>query len=287
MIYLRTKIIFALFFCTIVRAEPRGAVDSSNSVTFPVDSLPNNNFSGITVSQTENRLSTNDIIIGSAGTAAACALFFQYDQKTYDYFHDLKRNNGFIKDLGPKISYLGDGTLSLGLFSGFVGYGFAFHNKKAIEVGKIGLESFFLSGIAVQLFKQLCGRERPSASTRPGGFWHGPFGFFRQHSGESKSASSFDAFPSGHTATAFAAATTLSDFYDEPWVSYTSYSLAALCAVSRITESTHWLSDCFIGAIIGFYSTRLMEKITYGTTDVTIIPFVDSNRSGFQILVML
>jgi membrane-associated phospholipid phosphatase len=224
--------------------------------------------------------SVNWTLVSAGGTIAVTAILFHYDQQIYDNLYDWKRNNQIVKDISPIVTNLGDGTFSLGFFGGFVGYGLIFENKKAVEMGKIGIESFFLTGITVQLLKQLCGRERPSAATRPGGFWHGPFAFFRQPKGVSKGIPSFDAFPSGHTATVFAAATTLSDFYTDSWVSYTSYSLATLCAISRITESTHWLSDCFIGAIIGHYGTRLVERLNYGSTDITITPWANENQYG-------
>jgi membrane-associated phospholipid phosphatase len=282
------KSIFAIscvvFLC---EAQPLGSIGSDSSNAVPAEGIPKKIPQESPKIIEDSESSTNYILIGSAGAVAITALLFQYDQKIYDKFYDVKRNNQFVKDSGPIVSYLGDGTISFGLFGGFVGYGLAFKDKKAIEVGKIGIESFLFSGLAVQLFKHLCGRERPSASTRPGGFWSGPFAFFRQPTGVSKGIASFDAFPSGHTASAFAAATTLSDYYTEPWVSYTSYSLATLCAISRITESTHWMSDCFIGAIIGFYGTRIIEKINYGTTDVTIIPFVDASQSGLCLSVKL
>jgi membrane-associated phospholipid phosphatase len=97
--------------------------------------------------------------------------------------------------------------------------------------------------------------------------------------------SSFDAFPSGHTVTIFAAATTISDFYTEPWVSYTCYSLASLTAISRITESTHWMSDCFVGAIIGYYGTKLVEKWNYGSGDITLLPQADEHQYGLLLSV--
>jgi membrane-associated phospholipid phosphatase len=156
---------------------------------------------------------------------------------------------------------------------------YVFKNEKAFEVGKIGLESFLLTGVTVQLFKNLCGRERPSAATRNGGFWHGPFSYIREPKG-GKGISSFDSFPSGHTTTVFAAATTISDFYTEPWVSYTCYSLATVVAVSRVTESTHWLSDCFVGAIFGYYGTKLVERLNYGSGGIALLPYADEDQYG-------
>jgi hypothetical protein len=259
------NIIFTVFyiisFCTAQELHPTGS-DSTN-------------FSSSSVNWT---------VIGAAGAVAVTAVLFHYDQQIYDDLYSWKMNNKIVKDVSPVITNLGDGVFSIGLFGGFSGYGLIFKDKKAVEVGKIGIESFLLTGISVQLFKNLCGRERPSAATRTGGFWHGPFSYLREPKG-GKGIASFDAFPSGHTTTVFAAATTISDFYTDPWVSYLCYSLATITGVSRVTESTHWLSDCFVGAIIGHYGTRLVEKLNYGSSDITLLPQADEHRYGLLLSV--
>jgi membrane-associated phospholipid phosphatase len=224
------------------------------------------------------------IYIGVGSAVLLTAVMFQYDQQIYDDLYTWKMHNPAVKKISPAITNLGDGSFSIGLFSGFVGYGLIFKDAKACEAGKIGLESFLLTGVTVQLLKHLCGRERPSAATCDGGFWHGPFSYLREPKG-GRGISSFDAFPSGHTVTIFAAATTISDFYTEPWVSYTCYSLASLIAISRITESTHWMSDCFVGAIIGYYGTKLVEKWNYGSGDITLLPQVDEHQYGLLLSV--
>jgi len=224
------------------------------------------------------------VYVGVGSAVLLTAVMFQYDQQIYDDLYRWKISNPAVKNISPIITNLGDGSFSMGLFSGFVGYGLIFKDAKGYEVGKIGLESFLLTGVTVQLLKNLCGRERPSAATRDGGFWHGPFSYLREPQG-GRGISSFDAFPSGHTATVFAAATTISDFYTESWVPYICYSFASLTAISRITESTHWLSDCFVGAIIGYYGTKVVEKWNYGSGNVTLLPQVDDHRYGLLLSV--
>jgi membrane-associated phospholipid phosphatase len=222
--------------------------------------------------------------IGVSSAVLITAVMFHYDQQIYDDLYKWKMTNKAVNKISPVITDLGDGVFSIGLFGGFAGYGLIFKDKKAFEVGKIGFESFLLTGVTVQLFKHLCGRERPSAATRPGGFWHGPLAHIREPKG-GKGIASFDAFPSGHTTTIFAAATTISDFYTESWVSYTCYSLAGITAISRVTESTHWISDCFVGAIIGYYGTKLVEKLNYGSSGITLLPQADEHQYGLLLSV--
>jgi membrane-associated phospholipid phosphatase len=222
--------------------------------------------------------------IGAGSAVLITAVLLHNDQQIYDNLYQWKIRNKIVNNVSPVITNLGDGTFSLGLFGGFAGYGLIFKDEKAFEAGKIGIESFLLTGITVQLFKNLCGRERPSAATRTGGFWHGPFAYFREPKG-GKGISSFDAFPSGHTTTVFAAATTISDFYTESWVSYLCYSLATATAISRVTESTHWMSDCFVGAIIGHYGTKLVEKLNYGSGGIALLPQAGEHQYGLLLSV--
>jgi len=227
------------------------------------------------------------VYIGAGGAVLLTAVMFQYDQQIYDGLHMWKIHNPAVKKISPVITNLGDGSFSMGLFGGFVGYGLIFKDTKACEVGKIGLESFLLTGVTVQLLKHLCGRERPSDATQPGGFWHGPFAYLDKNRKGNRGLAAFDSFPSGHTTTVFAAATTISDFYTKSWVSYTCYSLASLTAISRITESTHWISDCFIGAIIGYYGTKIVEKWNYGSSSITLLPQADKHQYGLLLSVKL
>jgi membrane-associated phospholipid phosphatase len=222
--------------------------------------------------------------VGIGGAVLTTAVLFHYDQQIYDGLYRWKTSNTAVNKISPVITDLGDGAFSIGLFGGFAGYGLIFKDAKACEVAKIGFESFLLTGVAVQVLKHMCGRERPSAATRDGGFWHGPFSYLRERK-NGMGISSFDAFPSGHTATIFSAATTISDFYKDPWVSYTCYSLASLTAVSRITESTHWLSDCFVGALIGYYGTKLVEHWNEGPESITLLPHVDEYQYGLHLCV--
>jgi len=100
------------------------------------------------------------VYVGVCGSVLLTAVMFHYDQQIYDDLYRWKMSNPSVKKISPVITNLGDGSFSMGLFGGFVGYGWIFKDAKACEVGKIGLESFLLTGMTVQLLKNLCGRER-------------------------------------------------------------------------------------------------------------------------------
>lgn len=68
-----------------------------------------------------------------------------------------------------------------------------------------------------------------------------------------------NSFPSGHTATAFMAATMLTKEYGykSHWVGISSYTLATITGLMRVANNRHWLSDVMTGAGIGILSAEL------------------------------
>lgn len=72
--------------------------------------------------------------------------------------------------------------------------------------------------------------------------------------------STANSFPSGHTATAFVAATILHKEYGltrSPWFSVLGYSAAATTGVMRSLNNRHWISDIMVGAGFGILATDL------------------------------
>jgi membrane-associated phospholipid phosphatase len=65
-------------------------------------------------------------------------------------------------------------------------------------------------------------------------------------------------FPSGHTATAFAAAEYLHQEYGDQslWYSVGGYTVASLTGVFRLYRNYHWFSDVVAGAGLGVLSTK-------------------------------
>lgn len=111
------------------------------------------------------------------------------------------------------------------------------------------------SGLWIRAGKLLAGRERPEAayeySKHPSGIWRGPINQIINR--EKRSVASYDAFPSGHTATIFSVATVFAKQYsDIPLVPIFSYSFATIVGISRMIEHAHWASDVFLGAVIGY-----------------------------------
>lgn len=99
--------------------------------------------------------------------------------------------------------------------------------------------SFIVNSIAVRGLKLLTQVERPDGTAK-------------------------SAFPSGHTATAFAAATFLHKEYGQtvsPYFSFGAYSTATVTGIFRQLNNRHWISDVLFGAGIGIMGTELIYYI--------------------------
>jgi len=200
-------------------------------------------------------MSGNDFLWLGAGTLITAGLMVT-DQATYSFISKGKDRTKVFRSTSPKITEFGAnyGLISLGAFAG---YSIIFNDSKAQETSYLALESFLTSSVWVVSMKWIFGRERPSAhntsGSAAGGKWSGPFAYFRNN--PRKSVTNFDAFPSGHTATAFSIATVLAKQYDQTiYVPILSYAAATIVGITRIAESTHWASDVFVGAVIGYLS---------------------------------
>jgi hypothetical protein len=168
-----------------------------------------------------------------------------------------KSESSFINSFSPKITNFGSswGIYSVGAFEL---YGLIFKDKRAQVTGLLASQALITSGVWTRIGKFVAGRERPSASyegsRQPGGEWHWLSGCIDYYEDNKKfPGSSYDAFPSGHTSTAFSMATVFAKMYpDKAAVPIIAYSVATLVGLSRLTEHAHWMSDVFVGAALGY-----------------------------------
>ncbi|MDO4691941.1 MAG: phosphatase PAP2 family protein [Porphyromonadaceae bacterium] len=81
--------------------------------------------------------------------------------------------------------------------------------------------------------------------------------------------SSYNSFPSGHTAMAFTSATLLHQEYGAryPWLSVLSYTAASASGIGRVLNNRHWIGDVVTGAALGYVCGKLgywLSDIVYG-----------------------
>lgn len=107
--------------------------------------------------------------------------------------------------------------------------------------------------------------------------------------------SGYNSFPSGHTASAFAAAEFLyQEFkYKSPWIGYAGYFVATATGTLRLYNNKHWLSDVVAGAGFGIASTKLgylvypqIKRLIGGhgqKQNLTFIPAYEQHQLGYRL----
>ncbi|CAN5708239.1 hypothetical protein BH24GEM1_BH24GEM1_15290 [soil metagenome] len=102
-----------------------------------------------------------------------------------------------------------------------------------------------LAGGSSTILKHAIGRSRPEVAGDPDQFR--PF-------------SSWNSFPSGHTAVAFAIATAVAEETGDGWTDAALYGAATLTAMARVNDDRHWTSDVLIGGLLGHLSGKWVSR---------------------------
>jgi membrane-associated phospholipid phosphatase len=174
-----------------------------------------------------------------AGTAALVVL----DPYTEPYFHNNSRFGTY--KTGPLRGR--NTTLAVSLTPvAFYVTGLATHKTKSKNTGLLAAEALIDTQLLSFVMKQAAGRLKPS-DIPPGGNLRDTWFKYKG------SLTNGGGFPSGHTASAFAIATVISERYPKHrWVPWTAYGIAAVLSLSRLPTQAHFPSDIFIGAALGY-----------------------------------
>lgn len=136
----------------------------------------------------------------------------------------------------------GDGLVDLAVMGAF-----AFGDEKAQRTSVTGIEALLSAGATSVLLKHVFRVPRPNDGAGEKRYFHR----FRD-----------DAFPSGHTMSAFATASVISSAY--PTAAPFAYGTAALVGLSVMKRGWHWPSDVLaggaLGALIGQVAVRVNRR---------------------------
>ena len=169
--------------------------------------------------------------ISVTGYADEGNFFIRLDQDIFDAIYDEPPRSeplGTTMEIG---TYLGDGRTMLGVSLLLMAYG----DDKNRETGRLLTSTFISTGVIVWGTKEIIGRKRPLDEVVGN-----------------------PAFPSGHTAYAFAGATLLGNRY--PKFRIPLYIGAGLVGLTRIYLGRHYLSDVIAGAAVGTITGALVSR---------------------------
>lgn len=153
----------------------------------------------------------------------------------------------------PGAFYIGGAMYAVGRLSG---------QRDIADLGWHGTEAVLLASGVTNILKATLGRSRPyvSANQVPKDFQFGG----------GLSGSSRKSFPSGHTTTAFAAASVVTSeirriYPKATWiVGPALYGGAALTGLSRMYHNQHWASDVVLGAAVGTFTGLKVVRYSHG-----------------------
>ncbi|MGD0623906.1 MAG: phosphatase PAP2 family protein [Thermodesulfobacteriota bacterium] len=149
---------------------------------------------------------------------------------------------GIITEFGISTWYL------IGSFGLFLIFSFVHRQKMYASRALFLFASIAVSGIIANIIKVILGRYRPEMFFEKGLYGLNFFNF----------SHGFTSFPSGHTATTFSLAWTLSLFF--PRARILLICFAFLVGASRVIITSHYLSDAVGGAYVGVMSVLFLKE---------------------------
>jgi membrane-associated phospholipid phosphatase len=188
------------------------------------------------------------------GTGASLAI-----HPADDYLNNHLSTSDTAKNVFLLGKYIGSFPVLIGTAGTTYIVGRARGSRRGQHLGMDLIEATLLADGMTQLIKVAVRRERPlrDDGTRASGF----------------------AFPSGHAAGTFAAATVLQQHLGWKWAVPT-YTVASYVAMSRLVDDRHWASDVTAGAALGIIVGR---SVTWHGRNFYATPMFVPKGSGILI----
>ncbi len=205
--------------------------------------------------------------ITASMVAGTTGLFFILDDELREDFKEGRSST--TDDISSVFEPFGNSAVTFPIMVGFYLYGNIWENEKIERTALLATESFLVTSLFTGAIKLMMGRTRPFDGVSADEF-DGP-------------STGNNAFPSGHTSTAFAIATVVTNEYEHvPLAAPISYSLATLTGLSRLNDQKHWASDVFFGAVLGYFTSKTILKLHSNKKGrhFTIYPQTDYRGGG-------
>jgi membrane-associated phospholipid phosphatase len=169
-------------------------------------------------------------------------LFYAFDHDIQKWVQE--RRTSSSNDFMRFVSNFGSGFYLAGFMAGLYAAGEIANENSLRKTALLSFESWFASSIFVVGLKVIVGRARPRTGESKHSFY--PFSTRTAH----------NSFPSGHSASAWAVATTVADQSENKVIDVLAYSLATLASLSRVHSNDHWASDVLVGSVFGYFVAK-------------------------------
>jgi membrane-associated phospholipid phosphatase len=193
------------------------------------------------------KLTHRKYLIPTLAFLGATAALIALDPHDAPPFRNTNAFNGFNQVFTGNVTAYGTVAVPVALYA----TSFAIKDLKMRNTALLAAEAVGDSEILATVLKDATKRVRPAAVMSGQSYsdtWFESPGSFLRGSGS---------FPSGHTIAAFSVATVVARRYrNRKWVPYVAYGLAGAVAFSRLTLSAHFVSDVFVGGVLGYSISR-------------------------------
>jgi len=162
-----------------------------------------------------------------------------FDESIRDWMQDHRTD--FSGDASPIFEKIGNGAYLLGFSAALYAAGEIWPSPGLRKTALLSVESLATASALAAVMKFVVGRARPYTG-------EGSLSF---HMFSIESA--YHSFPSGHTAAAFAVATTIAQQTRGVAVDILAYGAATLVGLSRIHDDEHWASSVLAGGALGYF----------------------------------
>jgi membrane-associated phospholipid phosphatase len=169
------------------------------------------------------------------------------DPHSMPYFRSHQRNWDDFNDTFN--SYLTTGEI-IAVPASLLAAGYKRHDDYQVSTAWLAGEAYADGAVVDLVIKAVTRRQRPSDVLATGNFSDT---FFNGGKSPFKGSS----FPSGHSVGVFSVATTVAERYRRhKWVPFLAYGFATVISASRVTTLSHFPSDVFLGAALGYTIAR-------------------------------
>lgn len=199
----------------------------------------------------------------AGGFVAGTLLLFPFDRKAAESLQDQgTQTNRFMRHQATNVRLVAESAYIIG--GSLYAVGRLTGNRDMADLGLHGTEAIVVGMTVTTLAKGILGRARPLVDTTNPSDFELMRGFAKEE---------YRSFPSGHTLTAFAAASAVTAETGRWWpkqqllIGTAMYGGATLVGLSRMYNNKHWASDVMMGAAIGTFAGRKIVRYHHSHPD--------------------